>query len=1454
MSTVSEPSPGPVLKYETFVEEQLARARHRIRALDLAAAALGFLIITLAYGLATAVLDRLLALPPVVRQVAFVAYVLGCLAYLGVTVVLPLCRQINPYFAALQVEHSLPGAKNSVINWLDLRRQQLPVAIQGAVIHRAARELARADLDQAISAKRAGWLGGTLFGLVLALLVLFLLGPRQFYSLMGRAFAPFNGAAMATRTFIRVIQPTEGDAVVPVGRAVTITAQVEGNVPAPTSPNAIRLLLRYQPDDPPEERLLRRGQESDEWTIALSAPDVRNGFWYKVVGGDAETPEYHIQVRSTPLLTDFSATYHFRPYVHRADETTRDPNLEALRGTQVTLVARTNRDMASGNLVIDGETPIDAELNDADPRALVFRFTIEKDATYRIWFTATDDEKNTDPVPYSIRALPDKAPHVELTKPGKDISLPENGLLRLAGFAEDDFGLTRLILKIRVDTVQSRPYRDGKAFNLAGGGYPRKLDYKDFVELDKLLQKDGSRLLPGMTIEYWLEAVDNCDYPSANVGTSEHFKVKITDPEHDAGKRQKDRDQAAKEQQEADQSQDQKLKDSDQGADSQKENGEQSQKESGEQSKNDEEKLENQAEKLRRAIGDQGKSDKGDSTGSDGGEQTPDKQKDQREGDQQAPSKDRKADGNSSQNKEQPKDDKAQKDQQKSPSEKGGDQSRDGGPDGAAGQKPSDKGNQPGDRQEKKGDQKDNQSQADKGNQSGSGQEKRDQSKADQTDGQKNSGQQENQSKSDEKGGKADQQNAGNDAKKNGESSRDRTGDHQGNKDKQENGQSNADKSDAKKNSEQRQDDGAQNKGERQRDKTGDQQGGRGKQESGQSKGDKSGAQSKSNEGGEQGSGQDPKKNGEPERDKAGDKQGGDDKSKADKGNAQPKGGEQPEDNGGKKNGEPQSSKPGDERTDNGKQGHGQSKGDKGDAQSTENKDGQPRGPNETEKNGDRNNAGDQRSDEGKQKRGQSKGREDDAQSKKNKAGQQGTSAEKKGERNQASDQQGDKDKQERGQSKGREGDAQSKENKAGQPGGDTPAEKNAERNQAGGKQGDKDKQERGQSKGDEIDAQSKENKSGDRKAGASDDKDSEQKADHKGEGKKDSPNSSRGVDKEDERDKGDGKDRSASKRGAGDDQQSDEKKANEKGERRGNQQRPEKQAGEKGQGGGDEKQSEKPNVEELIKALKNGDATVRKDAARKLNDVKDQIDDPRLRHAAEEALRESRGGADQPKSGQRAEDQAKDSGERPDGRREADKSTKKDAGADRKGEKTDSGKKPGRGDRRGDGEGTGEKSPQTKRDGRSPALGDNGRRDNSTAVNSDEPPEPGQPANAKYQKRAGALQLEDLKKKVNKDVLKKANMTPEEYEQFLKAYQEMLKRKETEVGNEEKLTDPKAASRGLRSLKSRAGAGAKGKTDDLQHGDTSLPPPEFREGYPEFARKLSELERTRDGQKPGSK
>src|SRR5262249_40172205 len=56
---------------------------------------------------------------------------------------------------------------------------------------------------------------------------------------------------------------------------------------------------------------------------------------------------------------------------------------------------------------------------------------------------------------------------------------------------------------------------------------------------------------------------------------------------------------------------------------------------------------------------------------------------------------------------------------------------------------------------------------------------------------------------------------------------------------------------------------------------------------------------------------------------------------------------------------------------------------------------------------------------------------------------------------------------------------------------------------------------------------------------------------------------------------------------------------------------------------------------------------------------------------------------------------------------------------------------------------------------------------------------------------KASDLQLEDLRKKINKDVLKEANMTEQEYQEFLKAYERMLKNKSAATDEKEKLAGP---------------------------------------------------------------
>src|SRR5258707_11579583 len=184
---------APAAKYDAFVEAQLTRARSRIRSLDTTSAILGFLAVSMAYGLIMALCDRWWEFSPLARQLGLGLYVVGAIAFLVLGLILPLFRRINPYYAARKVERFLPGAKNSVVNWLDLHTEPRPPAIRGALSQRAARDLTQTDLEQAISGQRALWAGGATGGVALASLVaLILLGPPQIFSLLSRAFAPFT--------------------------------------------------------------------------------------------------------------------------------------------------------------------------------------------------------------------------------------------------------------------------------------------------------------------------------------------------------------------------------------------------------------------------------------------------------------------------------------------------------------------------------------------------------------------------------------------------------------------------------------------------------------------------------------------------------------------------------------------------------------------------------------------------------------------------------------------------------------------------------------------------------------------------------------------------------------------------------------------------------------------------------------------------------------------------------------------------------------------------------------------------------------------------------------------------------------------------------------------------------------------------------------------------------------
>jgi hypothetical protein len=1225
-----------------------------------------------------ALLDRWFELSAYTRQAAFAVYALASGIYLAWAVVRPLLQNVNPYYAAKQIERTLPDAKNSLVNWLDLKGRQLPGAIRGAVTHRAAKDFAHADIEQAFDAHRAVWLSACLLALAFGLVVMFLQGPPQFFSLLDRAFAPFRSSPLATRTQLHVLKPAGGDATVQVGRAVGFQLRVDGRIPDRSAPDAIRFLFRYQPNVPYEERVVDQGETTGEFTLTLPAYDVHNGFSYKFQGGDAETPEFQIRVRSAPLVTDFDVTYHFRPYVRRADQTSRDPNLEAVEHTDVTLIAHTNRMVRSGRLDVGEEETVPGQLVSSDPRALRFPLTIKSDGSYKIAFVSSEAEKSEESAPFSIHMIPDRTPVVEISEPG-NVTLPANGILKVRGWAGDDFGLKRLSLHmLKCEPVL--PYRQGKSLRSEDGSDPRRIDYKDFVDLSKVQNTGGGPLVPGQVIDYWLEAVDNCDFKE-HKGESKHYRITIADPQDPAQQaRQRKEAQADKDRHEQEQQQQESgaKGDQEQSGDNGQNGGKSEQQRKGSSQKDQQDgkdgskdgELQKRADDLSRAIDEKEKrnEDKQQGNNEKQDKQQPDKQSgngsggDSHENQKQSDQKNEGSSGKQDQNQQQ---------------KQGGNGS---GGDNQENQKQSDQGNGGTGKHDQ------NQKQKQAGNGSG-GDDQKNQKQSDQGQGGNSSDKQ------------AQTQNKGDRGKSNpgmGGSG-----------------------------------DGNQNKDSQSKETGGSKAQGDGKA-GGNQTGDTAKQESSSEAGG--------KDRGD-KQDRANDSKGGNDQRAT---------------KGGK---EPGSQRAGDENKgssrDSGTQAGGSPKsGQRGQEKSSGNKsDGmKAAGDNGQEKNGS-------------EAQAQSEGSKSDQ----HKAATSGDDKERKA---------------------GSEGDQEKKATENGSEASrqDQTSEKGAKGSQSDGKEAGKSAAEQ----------------------------------------RSDSSSTKTGPDgKRDE---------------SGAEETKTGNKRKESGSNQANKQpaRPDKNTDTKGGGTDEERKATDADVPELLKRLKNGDASVRRESLDKLNQMKDGIKDPALRQKVEQAVEESG------MLGKMANGKEQSPG-KPAGQHQQPKDTQSSKESQARAQQ----QQPNAGTAQ-----NGESMPTQPSGNQESKGGDSsqvvGRRVGDPTNSADQAAQ--SPADPRYQRMAGQLQLDYIKQHMTPDVLKKYNMTPEQYKEFLKDYADLAKRQASRPGNEEKLTDPRANGNSVQSRGSRQVKPGAMKEDRSNHAGQFEAPPEYRELYRGFTQKAAAVAGDKPAEPPADR
>ena len=509
-------SHGKMLDYEQFIDHQLSRTRAKIKSTDILVAVLSLLTAVLSVLFLEIILDHTVGLPVWSRRIILLVGIAAASTFAGFRIARPLLRRVNGFYAARTIELLDPQFKNSLINYLDLRKHKdvLPKRVLRTIESKAVSDLSRIEVDSVVNQRRVLHTWYALMGVIMAIFLYYALAPKSMADSVKRAF--LADVVRPTNTRFDQIKPGDDPDLseVVAGSNVAFAVETRGVRPE-------QVFLNYSVDGGNfylKQEFAAGVQAFDPWQTTLR--NVQQPIDYYLSANDAESRHYRVKVLPAPMVTGVKLDYAFPPYTGVAPRKgVTAGNVEAIEGTVVTVHAQTNQ-AAKAGFIDFGQPPTAAmDLNRDNPQELTGRFVVRNDGSYTVKFRNTGGQMNPEPVLYDIRVTRDAPPAVKFTAPAARIKAPSNGKVDLAFEAVDDFGVRSVDLSV---------YQGNESLTSPENFLENKKPERKFAG-SKTLDLAPLKLRAGSLVEYWLVARDTKE-PTANLVRTEKQIIEIEPP------------------------------------------------------------------------------------------------------------------------------------------------------------------------------------------------------------------------------------------------------------------------------------------------------------------------------------------------------------------------------------------------------------------------------------------------------------------------------------------------------------------------------------------------------------------------------------------------------------------------------------------------------------------------------------------------------------------------------------------------------------------------------------------------------------------------------------------------------------------------------------------------------------------------------------------------------------
>lgn len=258
---------------------------------------------------------------------------------------------------------------------------------------------------------------------------------------------------------------------------------------------------------------LAPGEGDDTDVLRGHLPPARSDFCYRVFSGRRQSRTYHVSVYQPLALEEIGVKIVPPAYTGLARAVLDNQgSFEAVRGSRALITAKPSRRVESAALLRGGDEVIPGAGGEG---SIAFPLTVRDDERYRLMAVSSGGADTFVSTEYQITALPDLPPQAELFGEEELEDLEGGVKLSVEGRASDDFGLSQ----VRISYL----------LHGRGGIGPRIVTGGLVADTSVALAWDpsGLGLLPGDSLVYWLEAVDNDAVSGPKTGRSRTRILKV---------------------------------------------------------------------------------------------------------------------------------------------------------------------------------------------------------------------------------------------------------------------------------------------------------------------------------------------------------------------------------------------------------------------------------------------------------------------------------------------------------------------------------------------------------------------------------------------------------------------------------------------------------------------------------------------------------------------------------------------------------------------------------------------------------------------------------------------------------------------------------------------------------------------------------------------------------------